>query len=81
MLSVSHPRYRPDDRTGESESTDFLLIETDLTAWLDQKKLAAVLTNGSVGLCSTTMLVRDLTLLPLMADGLELVALFVLTVL
>ncbi|SJX61618.1 uncharacterized protein SRS1_12603 [Sporisorium reilianum f. sp. reilianum] len=52
-----------------------------LTAWLDQMKLASTVSDRGVQACSTNVLGRDLTLLPLMADGLLLVVLFVLTVL
>lgn len=52
----------------------------DLTAWLDQSKLTPTVELGSTEGCSTTVLGRDLTLLPLLGDGLELVVLVVLIV-
>ena len=52
----------------------------DLTAWLDQSKTANTVELGGAEGCSTTVLGRDLTLLPLLADGLELVVLVVLIV-
>lgn len=57
---------------------DLSAVFADLTAWLDQKKLATVIVEGASLACSTSALGKDLTLLPLMADGLELVVLFVL---
>lgn len=44
-------------------------------------KLASVIAYRDTQGCSTNVLGRDLTLLPLMADALQLVVLFVLTVL
>ncbi|EST07510.2 hypothetical protein PSEUBRA_002589 [Kalmanozyma brasiliensis GHG001] len=52
-----------------------------LTSWVDQKELATVTVEGASLPCTTINIGRSLTLLPLMADGLELVVLFVLIML
>jgi hypothetical protein len=52
----------------------------DLTAWLDQTRLAAVAADAG-WTCETSTLGRDLTLLPLVASGTQVVTLSVLTIL